>query len=206
MTEVVGIINYGMGNLRSVSNAFEHIGFDTRYVETSDQVSEVSHLVVPGVGAFHTAMGRLVDLGLDQAIREFAASGRPVLGLCLGMQLLGSAGTEGSGSEGLGLIPGTIRRLPAGRPIPHVGWNSMSTEKSHPILERVKSGRDFYFVHSFWFDPADESDVLGRTDYGSAFPCAVARDNVVGFQFHPEKSQVNGLQILENFGDWDGTC
>lgn len=204
----VGILNLDMGNLRSVSNAVDQLGFDVRMVEAADELEQLTHLIIPGVGAFGAAMRKLQDRGLVEPIRRFAASGRPVLGLCLGMQLLTARGEEGGDMPGLGLVPGAVRRLdealvPA---VPHVGWNSVAMKRGHPVLAEVKSGVDFYFVHSFTVRTADAGDVLGTTEYGEEFPAIIGRGNVVGFQFHPEKSQANGLRLIENFCGWDGRC
>lgn len=204
----VGILNLGMGNLRSVQNAVYSLGWDPEVVETPETVDDATHLIIPGVGAFYTAMRRMDERGLREPVRGFAASGRPLLGLCLGMQLLASSGEEGDPATGLGLIPGHVERL---RPdlvpaIPHVGWNSMELARTHPVTDGVRNGVDFYFVHSYRFAVADDGDVLGTTDCGQAFAAGVARDNVVGFQFHPEKSQANGLKLIDNFCAWDGRC
>lgn len=204
----VGILNLETGNLRSVSNAVYSLGYDPEIVDTPEAVDEVSHLIIPGVGAFHTAMRRMHDKGLFEPVREYAAAGRPILGLCLGMQLLASTGEEGDPTPGLDLVPGHVERfraelVPA---IPHVGWNSMELQHDHPVVRGVRSGVDFYFVHSFHFAPDSPADVLGSTEYGQTFAAGVARGNVVGFQFHPEKSQANGLKLIDNFCAWDGRC
>jgi imidazole glycerol-phosphate synthase subunit HisH len=205
---LVGILNIGMGNLRSVSNAFDYQGFDFTLLNSSEQLMDVSHLVLPGVGSFGTAAARLSEGGFFDGVRRFADSGRPVLGLCLGMQLLAEEGTEGRESEGLGLIPARVRsmRLEEFPVIPHVGWNSVELSRMHPIFEGVKTGRDYYFVHSFVVEPFEKCDVLGVTEHGAPFASAMGRDNVIGLQFHPEKSQANGLKLLENFAQWDGVC
>ena len=205
---LVGVLNLGMGNLRSVSNAIDQLGFDTGLVETPEELDDLSHLVIPGVGSFHTAMRRMREKALVESIHCFVESGRPVLGLCLGMQLLASHGEEGNPTLGLGLVPGRVKRLnSASTPaIPHVGWNSMELQREHPTTREIRSQVDFYFVHSFHFVPSTTDDILGTTEYGSHFVAGVARGNVVGFQFHPEKSQRNGLQLIENFCMWDGRC
>lgn len=204
----IGILNLEMGNLRSVSNAVYSLGFDVRMVQTPEELHDLSHVIVPGVGAFGTAMRRLGERGLVGALQGFAASGRPLLGLCLGMQLLAAEGEEGGATAGLGLVPGVVRRLdeqlvPA---VPHVGWNSVTLIGTHPLFAEVKSGTDFYFVHSYVVVPEREADVLGTTEYGTVFPAIIGSANVVGFQFHPEKSQANGLRLLENFCTWNGRC
>jgi imidazole glycerol-phosphate synthase subunit HisH len=204
----IGILNLEMGNLRSVSNAVYSLGYDPEVVDDPGALEELTHLIIPGVGAFHTAMRRMEEKGFSGPVREYAASGRPLLGLCLGMQLLASTGEEGDATRGLGLVPGHVARLRAELvpAIPHMGWNSMELAREHPVLRGVRSGVDFYFVHSYRFAADEPEHVLGTTEYGEMFPSGVARENVVGFQFHPEKSQANGLRLIENFCAWDGRC
>ena len=206
--DFVGILNLDMGNLRSVSNAITSLGHDCGLVAAPEQLERVTHLVIPGVGSFHTAMRRVTERGLRDPVRRFADSGRPVLGLCLGMQLLGSRGDEGEASRGLDLVPGCVRRLDArlAPAIPHVGWNSVDSVAAHPVLEGIRSGVDFYFVHSCHLSADDPTTVLGTTEYGERFASIVGRGNIVGFQFHPEKSQASGLRLIDNFCSWDGTC
>jgi glutamine amidotransferase len=177
-------------------------------VESPDQLDALTHLILPGVGAFHTAMRRINEKSMFEPISDFVASGRPLLGLCVGMQLLGSRSEEGEDIVGLGLIPGEVRKFDSSRveAIPHVGWNSVDVCGSHPVFKDVRTGVDFYFVHSFHLKPANDEAVLGVTDCGEKFVSVVARENVVGFQFHPEKSQANGLRLLDNFCGWDGRC
>ena len=206
---LIAIIDLDMGNLHSVANAVSQCGFDAKVVSASEDLDAASHLVIPGVGSFVTAMERMRRLELVEPIRRFAETGRPVLGICLGMQLLGSKGTEGGECEGLGLVPGTVVRLdehlvPA---IPHVGWNDVRVVRLHPVLERVKSGVDFYFVHSYHLLPDHPEHLVGVAQYGEIEVAAiVATENVVGFQFHPEKSQSNGLKLLESFCEWNPRC
>lgn len=204
----IGIVDLAMGNLRSVSNALHYLGFDSCWVEEPEGLDGLTHLIIPGVGSYDVAMRRMEERDLIGPIRAFAEAGRPLLGLCLGMQLLSTTGEEGEATSGLGLIPGSVERLrPAMVPmIPHVGWNSIRLEREHPLLDRIESGVDFYFVHSFHFIVRSPEFTLTTTEYGQLFVSGVARDNVVGFQFHPEKSQKNGLEILDNFCQWDGSC
>lgn len=205
---MIGILDAGMGNLRSVSNAVYNLGFDFIYVDKPDKFDGISHLILPGVGAFGTAMRRLEQKKIKEAITKFKESGRPLLGLCLGMQLLADFGTEGGSCNGLGFVSGSIGRLPndINLPIPHVGWNTVNFQTDHPLFHGVKNGVDFYFVHSYHFVCNSAEDVYGQTDYDRKFTSIVGNKNVVGFQFHPEKSQVNGLKLLENFCNWDGAC
>jgi glutamine amidotransferase len=206
----VGIVDLEMGNLRSVSNAIDHLGYDAALVTGPGELASLTHLVLPGVGSFHTAMRRMHQRDLVKATRQFAASGRPVLGLCLGMQILADWGDEGERTEGLGLVPGEVRRLDekrvTGGAVPHVGWNAVEWVGTHPVLRGIRSGADFYFVHSYYVASNDPATVLGTTEYGERFPSVMGRDNVLGFQFHPEKSQANGLRLIEAFCGWDGRC
>jgi glutamine amidotransferase len=199
---VIGIVDYGMGNRRSVEKAFAHVGADP--VLTADEATLVraDGLVVPGVGAFPEAMRRLRASGLDALVRERAAAGVPVIGLCLGMQLLFERSTEWEGAEGLGLLPGGVVRLEApGLKLPHIGWNLVSWRRPSPLLAGIPAPAAFYHVHSFVPDPAPEDDdvVLGEGDYGGRFVSFVERGTVFGAQCHPEKSSVHGLRLLENF-------
>lgn len=205
---MIGILDLGIGNLRSLSNAVHQNGFDFRIIEDAAAFDDLTHLIIPGVGHFRAAMAVVEQRRLRAPIQAFVAGGRPLLGVCLGMQLLAAKGTEGGPSDGLGLVPGTVRRIEPGPGlrIPHIGWNVMSAKKPHPVLNGLKPDRDFYFVHSYAMVCDSPDDVLGVTDYGGEVTAAVARGNVVGFQFHPEKSEVNGLKLLENFCLWDGRC
>lgn len=197
---MIGIVDYGMGNLRSVYNAIESIGTKATLVKSKDDFTDITHLIIPGVGAFASAMMNLKDKDLIQPILSFVASGKPVLGICLGMQLLASIGYEPTETRGLDIIPGSVKKfeIPQFR-IPHVGWNSIELKRDHYLFEGIKNGVDYYFVHSYFFSPSNESDVLAYTDYGIVFPSVVSCENVTGIQFHPEKSQKNGLKILSNF-------
>lgn len=204
----IGLLQMPIGNLTSAFNALYHLGFDPIFVNETNDFEPLSHLIVPGVGNFSAVMMHLKARGLDKKIRAFAASNRPTLGICVGMQVLASAGTEGGESEGLDLVQGRVHRLPETKalPLPHVGWSTVEFHRPHPVTESVKQGRDFYFVHSYGMQCVDEHDCIGSTNYGSNFASIVGNQNVIGFQFHPEKSQSNGLQLLENFCHWDGTC
>jgi imidazole glycerol-phosphate synthase subunit HisH len=184
VTDVIGLIRTPIGNLQSAFNAFYELGFEPVWVDAGfESYDDLTHLVVPGVGNFAAVMSYLNRSGLAADIKSFAASGRPLLGICV---------------ERLSLDP-SVR-------LPHVGWNTVAPTQPHPVLEGIKPGRDFYFVHSFGMFVEDEANQAGRTHYGRDFSSIVAHANIVGCQFHPEKSQVNGLKILENFGFWDGRC
>ena len=205
---MIGIVDYGMGNLASVCNAFRHLGYDVEYCAESRQVGDYERLVLPGVGSYRAGMQALEERGWISTLKAFAASGRPVLGICLGMQLLFDRGDEHGPSDGLGLIPGEVIRLAPSvlHKVPHVGWNSLSTVVKHPLFNGVKPNVDFYFVHSYHCVPCDREDAIGLCDFDGEFIAAVARGNVAGVQFHPEKSQPAGVRILDNFAQWDGTC
>jgi glutamine amidotransferase len=204
---MIGILDIGMGNLRSVQNAVYHNGFDPVVVHAAAEFDDLTHLILPGVGNFSAAMPEINTRQLLKPILDFVARGRPMLGTCLGMQLLMEGGEEGGIHAGLGLIPGRVMRLTAeGLRVPHVGWNVLNMTRPHPIFEGIKKGRDFYFVHSYAVVCDDEDDLLGSTEYGGPVTAVIGRANVVGIQFHPEKSQINGLRIIENFCNWDGQC
>lgn len=201
----IGVVDIGIGNIGSLQGALYSQGWETVLVRTPEKLAECSHLIIPGVGSFYEGMRRLDESGLTNAIRDFANRGYPLLGICLGMQLLADYGDEGGGRTGLAIIPGKICQLRVSPQIrlPHVGWNTMSF-KPHPILEGVKPDVDYYFVHSYFFDQAPKECQLSITSYGVDFTSCVAQRNIVGVQFHPEKSQRNGLRLLDNFCGWDG--
>ena len=197
---LVAIADYGSGNRRSVQTALEHVGAEAAVSRDAGLLARAQGLVIPGVGAFPAAMEALRRHGLTDAILEFAASGRPVLGACLGMQLLFDESEEQGGAEGLGLLPGVVRRLECGPlKLPHIGWCEVAWEGSSPISEGLPDPAFFYHVHSYAPVVADEDEVLGRSDYGGSFVSVAGRDNVFGVQFHPEKSSRNGLAMLANF-------
>lgn len=207
MSSVV-IVDYEMGNLRSVAKAVERAGAAARVTQDVAEVRRADRLILPGVGAFPDAMTALHTRGLDQAVKDFVATGRPFLGICLGLQLLCDVGLEGQRCDGLGLMPGQCLALPpdfrdpAGHrlKVPHMGWNSLQIVRRSPLLAGVPDGSQVYFVHSFVAVPADpDAWVSTRTDYGAAFTSSVWRDNLFATQFHPEKSQLVGLRMLENF-------
>jgi glutamine amidotransferase len=205
---MIGIIDYGMGNLGSVANAFDHLGIEAEVVDRPERLAAHDRLILPGVGSFRLAMEKLDALGWSAVLRERVAAGLPLLGICLGMQLLFDEGEEHGPRSGLGLVSGNVVPLAPGPSfcVPHVGWNGLFYTRRHPLFKGVKEHVDFYFVHSYQCCPSDEADVLAYCEYGSKVVAAVGRANVVGVQFHPEKSQDMGLKILENFAAWDGTC
>lgn len=197
---MIAILDYGMGNLRSVEKAFEHVGAEV--VRTSDPAAaaEADGLVLPGVGAFARAMERIRELELDSFIAERAAEGTPVLGVCLGYQLLFESSSELGGAEGLGLIEGTVDGLRADElKIPHIGWEPVQWGRESELTAGIPDETPFYFVHSFTPRPANEEDVLAYAVHGERFACAIARPPFFGVQFHPEKSSTAGLKVLANF-------
>jgi glutamine amidotransferase len=208
VTSIIGVINLEMGNLRSVMNALNECGLDTAQVDTPEALDRYSHLVLPGVGHFRAGVEAVDNKGFREPLHQWVANGNPLLGLCVGMQLMADTGTEGGVTQGLGLVPGEVRRIPdaPGRAIPHVGWNALDIKRYHPVLGDLKPDRDFYFVHSYSFHCASAEDLVADTDYGVPLAAIVAHGSAIGLQFHPEKSQLNGLKLLENFGYWDGKC
>jgi glutamine amidotransferase len=198
----IGVVDYGMGNRRSVEKALERVGARALVTGDHDELMGADGLIVPGVGAFAPAMASLRRLGLDELIIRRAQAGTPVLGLCLGMQLLFDGSVELGGDRGLGLLPGEVLDLrphPPTMKIPHIGWNSVTIDRPTPLTDGLPEPCAFYHVHSFVAHPSDPSDVIGRGDYGGSFASIVGRDPVYGVQFHPEKSSVNGLALLRNF-------
>jgi glutamine amidotransferase len=190
-----------MGNRRSVQKALEHVGARATISHDHEELLAADALVVPGVGAFPLAMRNMRELGLSSLIKARAAGGTPLLGVCLGMQLLFDGSVELERTEGLGLIPGEVTRLQtAGLRAPHIGWNDVSFERPSPLTEGLPAaGCPFYHVHSFAAHPRDRADVVGTTEYGERFATIVARGSVLGVQFHPEKSSAHGLRMLESF-------
>ncbi len=199
----IGIVDYNMGNLRSVQNAFAKIGADAAIEKRPENLGKYDKLILPGVGAFGDAMEHLRKIGLDEAIKEFARSGKLMLGICLGMQLLFGKSYEFGEHEGLGLIGGEVvpfdkSKFPRHLKVPHMGWNELFVQKSSPLFAGLPKAFYLYFVHSY-HAVTDEEYVIGKTIYGYEFVSAVQRDNIFGLQPHPEKSHENGLKILQNF-------
>jgi glutamine amidotransferase len=192
---MIAIADYGMGNRRSVEKALAHVGAES--VITSD-VRDASAIILPGVGAFPEAMRHLERSGLGEQLTERAAAGVPLLGICLGMQLLFESSSEHEGAEGLGILPGAVTALESPR-LPHIGWNLVSFQRPSALTEGLGEAAAFYHVHSFACRPSDASDVVGTSEYGERFVSVVERDNVMAAQFHPEKSSTDGLQMLKNF-------
>jgi len=200
---VIAIVDYNMGNLASVKNAFNLLGENVVIESDPDNLSQYERIILPGVGAFADAMQHLKERGMDQAVCEFAKSGKNLLGICLGMQLLFESSEEFGINDGLGLIQGRVVAFDSSRfhqplKVPHMGWNRMFT-KNHPLFQGLDEAHYLYFVHSYHALPSNQEDIIGECEYGYRFTSAVAHDNVMGIQPHPEKSHQNGLTILKNF-------
>lgn len=208
----VAVVDYGAGNLRSVTKALERSGARATVVSEASAVRAADAIVLPGAGAFADAASGLAEKQLDVAVREAVDGGTPYLGLCLGLQLLFDESDEHGLTRGLGILPGRVERFPDTTPdgahlrVPHIGWNPVSWRSEHPVLASLPEGEAFYFVHSFRAVAAREGDVAGVATYGAEFTAAVARGNVVAVQFHPEKSQQAGKQLLDAFVHWVGEC
>lgn len=198
-SDYIAVVDYGMGNLRSVEKALEHAGATVMVTRDADEIKAAAKLVLPGVGAFGDAMKNLEKRGLVDVIRDEVDDGKPFLGICLGLDLIFEESDEHGVHQGLGFLPGRVELLPTDLKIPHIGWNSINIRKESPLLDGIPDGSFFYFVHSYAVVPTEESDILCSTDYGCQFVSAVERDNIAAFQFHPEKSSSLGLKILENF-------
>lgn len=204
MTTSITVIDYGMGNLDSVRRALEECGAKARIVSSPNEIGDTAGIVLPGVGAFPVGMKNLIERGFDKVLKEEVfTKKRPFLGICLGMQLLADHGQEGGLTDGLGWIPGEVRRLSEteqNERIPHVGWNEVHLKDSgHPLFKNLRNQLDFYFVHSYHFASASPKSILATTPYAGTFNSVVGLDRVFGVQFHPEKSQKAGFQLLRNF-------
>ena len=204
---MIAIIDYGVGNLFSLSHSLAAVGAEAVVTGDAARIRQADHVILPGVGAFGDAASKLRDTGLDQLVREIAGRGTPIMGICLGMQLLLDRSFEFGEHAGLGLIPGEVRPIaeviPADYKIPHTGWNALELNRPHPIFREVAPGDCVYFVHSYYGAKCDEA-VIATAEYGAPLTAAVARGNVCGCQFHPEKSGQVGLRILKAFCEWDG--
>ncbi len=196
---MIAIVDYGAGNLRSVEKALERLGHPAQLAIEPEVVLSAEAVILPGVGSAGGIMGGLRRLGLVEPIRDVVRRGTPFLGICMGLQVLFAESDEGSGEPCLGLLPGRVRRLPAGLKVPHMGWNNVRQVVAHPLWDGIPDRSYFYFVHSYYVDPEDRSMVVGETEYDLLFTSAVAIDNVMGVQFHPEKSGEQGLRIYDNF-------
>ncbi len=196
---MIAIIDYGAGNLRSVTNAVIKLGYQARLTSSASEVLDAQAVILPGVGAAADTIENLKRLGLADPICQFIAEGRPFFGVCIGLQILFTGTEEGGWHECLGVIPGQVRRLPSGLKIPHMGWNQVKQMISHPVFEGIPDEANFYFVHSYYVEPDDKSVVAGETDYGIPICSVIARGNLIATQFHPEKSGEFGLRMYDNF-------
>jgi glutamine amidotransferase len=201
---MIAIIDYGMGNLRSVHKAFEAVGHESVVTREARIIADANHVVLPGVGAFGDCMANLEQYELIDPICAAIKSGKPFLGICLGLQLLFTESEEFGTNKGLGIIPGRVRKfvLDTTLKVPHMGWNEVEIVRPAPPFEGIRTGSHCYFVHSYYVEPADAGVTAALTDYGHRFTSAVWKDNIVACQFHPEKSQGIGLQLIKNFGAW----
>ena len=197
----VAIIDYGVGNLRSVEKAFHAGGVEALVSADESVLRSAEKLVLPGVGAFRACMEALTGHGFDRLVRERVAAGTPLLGVCVGMQMLFEESEEFGTTNGLGFLRGRVRRFPEGLRVPQVGWNQVEWKGGHALSEGIGDKTFFYFVHSYFCEADDKAAVVGETEYGLAYASVVARDNVCGVQFHPEKSQAAGLRLLKNFAE-----
>lgn len=201
---MIAIVDYGMGNLRSVSKAFEAVGHEAVVTRDRATIKNASHMVLPGVGAFGDCMANLERFDLVEPIRSAIQSGKPFLGICLGLQLLFTESEEFGLHKGLGIIPGKVRKFvldPAFK-VPHMGWNQVNIQGACPLFDGIADGSNWYFVHSYFVDPADRTVAATTTTYGIPFVSSIWKENIVACQFHPEKSQSVGLRLIKNFGAW----
>jgi len=205
---MIGVLDIGMGNINSLINAIYTQGFDYKIVSNKDEFEDISHLIIPGVGSYSQAVSNINLKLLKEPILAHVKKGLPLAGICLGMQLLSTSGSEGGSSLGLNLIEGEVILIQSQQSmrLPHVGWNNIQLLKDHPVLKGIKNDVDFYYVHSYRFKEQNIKNLIATTEYGETFPAIIAQDNVIGFQFHPEKSQTNGLKLIENFCLWNGRC
>ena len=205
---MIAIIDYKAGNLTSVKLAFDHLGIPAQITQIPAEILKADRVVFPGVGSAGAAMGNIRAMGLNQALQTVIQQGTPFLGICLGTQIIFERLEEDGGVQGLGIIPGTVRRFMPTDPrdkVPQIGWNTVTWTRSHPLLDGIANGSEFYFVHSYYPAPASGDVILGETEYaGVRFASVVGRQNLAATQFHPEKSGRIGLKLLENFARWNG--
>lgn len=199
-TPVIAVVDYGVGNLKSVTNALGYLGLGSVITGDAEELERADSIILPGVGAFPDAADKLRASGLDRVLRQQVGH-KPLLGICLGMQLLFDSSSEVRECKGLSLVPGRVARIQTDLKLPHIGWNGLTFQNDSPIFRGLEDGTYVYFVHSFCAYAENEADVIARTDYGASVVAAVGRGNVYGCQFHPEKSGEVGLQILRNFGE-----
>ncbi len=198
---MIAVVDYGLGNLGSVTKAFRHVGAHVELTGDPTRLSRAEALVLPGDGAFGATMDEIRRRGLAEVLVEVAAAGTPILGICIGMQVLFEESEEHGTHAGFGFLRGRVRRFDGPLPVPHMGWNRLRAARPHPVLAGLGPADYVYFVHSYYAE-ADSDDVLASSDYGREFPAVVGRGNVLGMQFHPEKSQATGLRLVEGFVKW----
>ena len=201
---MIAVIDYGAGNLRSVTNALIKLGCHPKVTHEPEDVVKATAVIFPGVGAAADVMESLREAGMDEAIKEAISEGQPFFAICVGMQVLLSTTEEGGWNECLDIIPGMVKRLPAGLKVPHIGWNQVRQVSAHPIFKGIPDGSNFYFVHSYYAEPEDASVVTGTTEYGVNLCSVLIKDNLIATQFHPEKSGALGLRMYANFLDLAG--
>lgn len=203
---MIGIVDYGMGNLLSVYNAFDYLGADIKICKNPEELMDVTRIVIPGVGAFKDCIDRIVDSGFKEALDEqVLQKGKPILGICLGMQVMATKGLEGSENDGLRWVDATVVKLAPNDlrlRVPNIGWNDIRFDPSVFLFKGLPKNADFYHVHSYFMDATDSKDVVATYEYGQTVTAAILKDNIFATQFHPEKSQDHGLKILENFMVW----
>ena len=196
---MIAVVDYGMGNLRSVEKAFQHLGFEAAIVTQPSELERATHVVLPGDASFGDAVRNLRERGWEEVVLASVETGKPFLGICAGLQLMFDESEERGQHRGMGLLPGRVVRFPPDERVPQIGWNQIAIQRPSPLLEDVPDSSFFYFVHSYYVDSAEPSDCLATTEYGLDYTSIAARDNVFGVQFHPEKSQQVGLRLLRNF-------
>jgi imidazole glycerol-phosphate synthase subunit HisH len=196
---MIAIVDYAMGNLRSVEKACESLGMPVQVTDKPEDLAAADGIIMPGVGSFGDAMRTLTETGMAEAVSGAVRDGMPYLGICLGLQLLADVGEEDGEWQGLGLVGGRCVRLPSTVKVPHMGWNQVRYSRPSRLFDGIGEGTDFYFVHSYYLRPSDPSVIIGVVDYGGEVPCAIARDNLFAVQFHPEKSGDVGLRLLRDF-------
>lgn len=197
---MIAIIDYGAGNIKSLQFALERLNIPSELTNDREKLEQADALILPGVGAFADAMKQLRATGLDEVVKAEVAKNKPLLGICLGMQMLFETSDEGGKSTGLGLLKGDITLIPDTVKVPHMGWNSLELHQDKPIMKEVKNGDYVYFVHSYYAAGTDKNDIVAAAEYEVSVPAVVQKGNTIGIQFHPEKSGETGLQILKNFG------
>jgi glutamine amidotransferase len=202
---MIAIVDYGIGNLGSVTKGFRHVGAEVQLTGEPEALRQASALVLPGDGAFGATMAEIERRGLVPLVREAVEAGTPLLGICIGMQVLFEESEEHGVFQGLGLLPGRVRRFDGALPVPHMGWNELRAQRPHPLLQGIPDGAHVYFVHSYFCDAAPEV-TIASSDYGRDFAAIVGRERVLGVQFHPEKSQEVGLRMVANFVRFVETC